>query len=565
MPSTSDQGKIPGAPATSPGGMSQQALVDELLTKHGWEEGGVADWRRGKGWDLKAWNDMIDFVIQARRDRERESKSAVVAEEMAEILLPSSLDQMESELAEMREAYEQAKAEQRALSLLKIDLDTNDYIFDGHAGAGPSASHRWMTCTASLKASRKFLETLSPNQQREYAKSNIAARQGTTAHRVGEVEAHVVRGEMTRAEADAELMELAIMPEDGVEYDDEMAEYVSEYTALVASYVHDRGAENVGIEERVSAVVPLTGVHEDEVYEIPGSADCTVLPTPEHPDLVVADLKYGSGIDVDVDSNPQIRIYALGLLNKLTDEAGNLTVDVSDITYHIAQPRLGGLKTWTETLDDLLDWRDDVLSPLLTEALYGPATFTPEDEACQFCPARGSCAALADHQMEKAADLFDAIAEAEFDGEEFPETVPLLDDARLGELLSQIKGLVKVYESLKDEAQRRLYRGQQVPGWQLVNYSPPRTWDGDAAEILNPDYFDEDEFDAATVMMLWKRVMLSPTQALAALKKAGVEDTGKIADLIVHPEKRPVIAPEGDRRSKWEGRAPEDMFDIEEG
>lgn len=429
-----------------------------------------------------------------------------------------------------------------------------DFIFDGHAGAGPSGAERWMNCTASLEASRAFLETLSPRQQTEFAMGSEAARQGTTAHAAAEVEARVMLGEVSQEEMDHTLLELAVEPPDGEFYDDSMQEYINEYTDLVESYI--RGGREVLIEERVSALVPLVGTFDGEIYEVTGSTDFAVLPSEAEPQLVVGDLKYGNGIDVDVDSNPQIRIYGLGLLTKLADpETGELP-DIESITYYIVQPRLGGIKMWSETVDDLLTWRDEALAPALSAALAGTpeATFNPSEEACKFCPARGNCAALAQVRVDQAAEAFDAITEAEF--ENGPGT--LLDsasmtDTRLGELLAQITGLISIHKDLKEEAQRRLHRGGSVPGFQLVEYTPVRKWLPEASETLE----DLDE--------VWAdRKLLTPKQAMLALK-GNEAALASLEGLYETPDKRPVIAPEGDRRKTWQGKAPEAMFQDESG
>lgn len=433
-----------------------------------------------------------------------------------------------------------------------------DYIFDGHAGAGPSASERWMNCTASLGASREFLETLTPNQQVAFGGANEAARQGTTAHAAAEVEANLLLGRVDQAEADATLMELAIMPDtDGEAYDDEMAEYITEYVDLIKGYADERGAESLLIEARVSATVPLTDpFDEGEVYEIKGSADCVVLPTKDEPTLVVGDLKYGDGIHVDVDENPQIRIYALGVLAMLVDEEGILPSEIEEVVYHIIQPRLGGIKTWRESVDDLLEWRDTELSPALSRALAGVeggAEYKPSEETCQWCPARGACSALAESRMAEAADLFDTIVEAEYENGpgSFPETSSLSDE-RLGTLLTQIRGLVKIHDDLKEEAQRRLHRGTPVPGFKLVSYTPPRRWSSSAPEAL-------------AEMQVWKPpTLMTPTQALLAAK-GNEEALSLIEEQIESPLKRPVVAPEGDRRKDWAGIPPESMFNDETG
>lgn len=532
----------PTADPTAPGGMSQKALVAEMVEKHGWDKAEARVMR---------WPDQIDAVIEGRRQREIEARQ--------------DSDDLESLLAELEEAepivvvngdpvpdaeVDRAMA-QITGSLLIPDPHTYDYIFNGHAGAGPSGAERWMHCTASLQASREFLETLTPNQQRAFAQGSEAARQGTTAHAAAEVEARVILGEIDASEAENTLLELAVVPDTaGEAYDDEMAEYISEYVDLIRTYVNDRGAENVRIEQRVVAAIPLSGMFADDVYEIAGFGDTVVLPTPEEPALVVADLKYGAGKDVSVEENPQVRIYALGALDLLADDEGRLPEWLKDVVYHIAQPRLGGMKTWSEPLDDLLDWRDNVLSPALTKALHGReagAVFAPSETACQWCPARGTCAALAEDRVAAAADLFDTIVEAEFeDGPgAFPETTSL-SDARLGALLEQAIGLEKITKDLKAEAERRLFRGGQIPGFKLVNYQPPRKWSDDAETVLG---------EVGTPVFVKK--MMTPTQAMKALG-----DQAKVIEpYVVKPDKRPVVARADDRRSEWEGKPPEDMFE----
>lgn len=467
----------------------------------------------------------------------------------------------EAMFAEMVEARTAEQAKQPPPIFLGIP-GVKDYVFDGHAGAGPSGAERWMNCTMSLTASRRFLETLTPNQQREFARAGISARQGTTAHAVGEVEANFILGRVTAEEVQHTLVELAAMPEEEAEaYSPEMAEYVTEYTDIVKSYADERGSEHVLIESRVEAVIPLTGVHEGEFYAIAGSADLGVLPVVGKRvrkalrSLVVGDLKYGNGIDVDVDGNPQIRLYALGMLAELIDEDGNLPAGLEEIEYIIAQPRLGGVKTWSESVDDLLAWRDEELAPALTLALFGEdegATYNPSELACQWCPARGGCAALAEQRIEQGAALFEAVQDAEFtDGPGALPDVGALSNERLGELLQQALGITKITGELKAEAQRRLHRAESVKGFQLVSYTPRRQWKDRAQEGLGE------------LVGVWTEpVLMTPTQALAAVK--GTEEE-KVVERWVHaPDKRPVIAPEGDRRKPWTGAAPEAMFKNEE-
>jgi hypothetical protein len=500
-----DKGMIPGAPPTAPGGMSRKALIAELVDKHGYE---------AEGWEEVSWPTLIDTVIAERLEREAEAEaehaaafvepdltvtgvttSEVVEEPVDDWPAEEPLDdlddlltefedeavvetpvafqtptdqtydmgatastdeadranaEMASVLDKMIEAEEsgvldpealfaemvQARAEHDASQPAPIFLGipgVKDFIFDNHAGAGPSGAERWMNCTMSLSASRAFLETLTPRQQQQFAGGSTAARQGTTAHAAAEVEALRVIGQADDATVDATLMELMLNPDAEDEaYDEEMGEWITEYVDLVRQYAQERGDDFVMVENRVEAVIPLAEMHEGEVYVIRGSADLAVMPTKKEPVLAV--------------------------------------------------------------------------------------------------------------------DLFDVVMDAEF--ENGPGSLPdatLLDSARLATLMTQAKGLVDLYSDLRAEAQRRLHRGEEVPGYWLVNHSPKRHWKDGAAEVLE------------SVAEVWTEpALMSPA---AAEKALGKDKITLVEDFIVKPDKVPLISTgEKDRRKRWEGKPPEQMF-----
>lgn len=562
----------PDADPTAPGGMSQKQLLAELTTKHGWTpddliETGFVDDQKGKP-VLAMWGALVETVIAERREREHEAKAELPDPEQigpveveVEFCDPDEEDYLDPEafFAELADIQENPLAHPTNTEFFIGSLTTRDFVFDNHAGAGPSGAERWMNCTESLGMARKFLETLTPNQQEQFARGGSAARQGTTAHAAAEAEALLVLSRIEETERDATLLELTIEPDSDEEYSEEMGDYISEYVDLIRTYATERGDDHVFIEQRVEAVIPLPAPlsNGEDWYVISGSADTAVYPTKVEPDLVVVDLKYGAGIDVDADENAQARLYALGVLALLTDENGDLITDVRTVTLVIAQPRLGGIKVYTETLDDLLDWRDDVLAPALYAALTGDgAVFAPGEKTCQWCPARGSCPALAESRVTAGAELFDTIVEAEFaDGPgAFPETA-LLDSVRLGSLLSQIEGLVNLKDVLREEAQRRLHRGEEVPGYKLVGYTPPKKWE----ETTDKQALIEAGLPDETIESLFVEKMLTPKQALTVLKNQEASEAA-IHDLMTHPVQKPVIARVDDRRHEWKGAPPELMF-----
>jgi hypothetical protein len=240
--------------------------------------------------------------------------------------------------------------------------------------------------------------------------------------------------------------------------------------------------------------------------------------------------------------------------------------DITTAEYVIVQPRLGGIKVWTESLDDVLTWRDEVLAPALTAALYGSdnlpgegSTFNPSESACQWCPARGGCPALIEDRMAAGASMFDEVLEAEVSGNPIDATI--MSNERLGEVLAQIQGAVDLHKDIKEEVQRRLHRGQHVPLHELVNYTPPRSYKEGAAEAIEAAVKDK------TIPSIYKPpALMTPTQALTLLKEQTEAREWLEQQIDVHDVK-PVVGPDaerraarGDKRKSWNGRPPESMF-----
>lgn len=546
----------PTADPTAPGGMSQKALVAEMVKRHGWKE------KKAKA--LK-WPEQIDAVVQGRLAEEKKAKKKAGKKAAPAEAAPVEVAEHDTSWLKDKATTAEEITTPAAATVYEPEDGTYNYMLSGHSGVGPSASERWLSCTGSLALSREFLETLTPNQMEEFATSEVAARQGTTAHAAAEAKALNSLGRISDEELSATLTHLALAPLNPEEaFDEEMDEYIGEYLNLIDQYTADRGAENVLIEHRVSAPVVLVGAHSEEVYEVKGSADMVALPGDGN-ELVVADLKYGSGVDVGVEANPQARLYGFGVLASLADEDGNIPESLTTITYHIVQPRLGGIKTWSESVEDLIAWINEDVAPALTAALYDevetPSTFAPSESACQWCPARGMCAALAETRMTEAAEAFDTALDIEVKHEDAVERVGALSDERLGTLLLQIEGVVKLKDEMKAEAQRRLYRGVEVPGYKLVSYTPPRSWKDNEEAIKRIKFMrkiDKEQKDA----LMKPPALVTPTQA----EKILGEDYEHIVNLIDVPDKRPVAARENDRRKTWDGRAPEEMFpEIEAG
>lgn len=89
--------------------------------------------------------------------------------------------------------------------------------------------------------------------------------------------------------------------------------------------------------------------------------------------LTVIDFKYGVGILVEAEKNPQMMCYALGAL-QLFDSI----YDIDSVTMTIFQPRRDSVSTYTISKEELLKWADEVLAPTAQLAPKAKANTKPE-------------------------------------------------------------------------------------------------------------------------------------------------------------------------------------------
>lgn len=74
--------------------------------------------------------------------------------------------------------------------------------------------------------------------------------------------------------------------------------------------------------------------------------------------LHIVDFKYGQGILVEAQNNPQMKLYALGAL-QLFDSL----YDIKEVSMTIFQPRRANVSTWTIPVEELKTWAEEELKP----------------------------------------------------------------------------------------------------------------------------------------------------------------------------------------------------------
>lgn len=264
-----------------------------------------------------------------------------------------------------------------------------------------------------------------------------------------------------------------------------------------------------------------------------GTADGLSFVETEHT-LYVDDFKYGKGVRVDAEHNPQGLFYAVG--SYLDNELVN---DVRDVVIAIHQPRLDHVSEWRVLRDDLMQWARDVAAPKAEAALDADAEYNPSEDACKFCNAKAVCRA-------RAARLSDAVTDG-FDIVEVPADLdvnlvsrdggPVLTNAELAAILPRVKQLKAWASDVEDFAKAELEAGRPVPGYKLVEGRGSRQWvDPEKAEAALKRKVGADK--------AVKREVISVAQAEKLLGK-GDRLLTKYAERL---SGKPTLAPVSDER-----------------
>lgn len=391
-----------------------------------------------------------------------------------------------------------------------------------HALLSASSAHRWLKCTAAPLFEQNF-----PAGTSEYAE------EGTLAHSICELFARKKFTVMSTRKFNAELKKLQAQPL----YSDEMihtAEAYVEYLTEKAMGYTTTPHVTFEVKVDMSKYIP----------EGFGTCDSAMIGDDT---LHITDYKHGKGVKVEAKDNPQMRLYALGVLNLYLPIFGDT---IKKISMGICQPRLSDAPSEdTLTVEELLAWGESI-KPIAQEAYNGPGTFCPGDH-CRFCRGKVHCRARAEANS-AFSDFKDCIPAGKVPSEQanLPAEAravlglpPILTDAEIGELLIKASGLVQWYKDLQEYATESLLAGKEVPGWKVV------------AGRSNRAFKDIDEAIKAVIglgydeALLYERKPKTLTEIEALLGKKKFAEV--MADHVTKPLGKPTLALASDKREPY--------------
>lgn len=369
-----------------------------------------------------------------------------------------------------------------------------------HALLGASSAHRWLACTPSAR-----LEEGLQDKPSEFA------AEGTLAHAVAEARlAKLLLGKKPTTPIKLQRHELYRPVMD--EHADTYADYVMECLTESREGTPD---SLIMLEERIDYSEYVPGGF--------GTADAVLISDGE---MHVFDFKYGKGVPVTAEGNPQIRLYALGAYLAFRD-----LYDIKRVTGHIVQPRLDSISRETLTAEELMTWAEEVVRPRAKLADAGEGDPAP-GEHCRWCRFKNACRAYAAHQLELATTMFRE--------PEHTERLPAeLTPAEIADILTRVDELAKWAKSVKDYAlDQAINHGVPYPGWKVVQgRSNRKISDTDAAlgRLTEAGH---------SIMDLTEPKSLTALEEVVG-KKHLAELLG---DLIIKPTGKPTLAPEDDKR-----------------
>lgn len=365
-----------------------------------------------------------------------------------------------------------------------------------HALLSPSASHRWLHCTPSAR-----LEENIPDEGSEYAK------EGTCAHALCEIKLKELLG------MEADRSEFESLKE--TYYDEAMEGHATDYAQRVYEAYEEAKLKDPNTIILIEKQLDF-GAWLPEAF---GTCDAMIISSNI---IEVIDFKYGMGVEVSAEENPQMMMYALGAILEY-----ELEFDFDMVRMSIIQPRVSNYSSWELEVSKLKDWSEHELKPKAKQAVAGEGEITP-GTWCRFCKLNGSCKA----QVEQALSVYPKF-----------EDKALITDEQMPNILAMIPAIKSWCSAVESYALAQALNGKKYEGFKVVEGRSVRKIVNE--ELLIERLIDSGEapadiFKPATLVSLTELEKLVGKKAFAKLAEGCIE----------RPAGKPTLVPESDKRQE---------------
>ncbi|MEY8321973.1 DUF2800 domain-containing protein [Lachnospiraceae bacterium 46-61] len=319
-----------------------------------------------------------------------------------------------------------------------------------HAKLSASSAIKWLNCTASIR-----MEENIPKEESTFAK------EGTTAHTLAELKLRCAIGSISKEEYDREIEKLEI--------DEEM----EKHTECYKNFVLEKYRKNLTYSNDVLIAIEKCVDYSRFARKGFGTADALLI-CDRHIDVI--DLKYGKGVEVSAENNPQIMLYALGAL-----EEYDWLYDIKNVTMAIYQPRKNNISTFEMTAKELYQWGESIQN-IAEEAYNGNGECVPGAHCTEgFCRAIPICRAFAESMCEVS----------KYQGKKLSE----LSHYEIAHIIEKAESLAKWAKGIKEYALQQALQGVEFKGYKVVEGRKTRAYsipDDDVAKILFKKGYTED-------------------------------------------------------------------------
>lgn len=358
-----------------------------------------------------------------------------------------------------------------------------------HAVLSASASKRWLNCPPSAKLNAEI-----PDITTEYAK------EGTDAHELAEYKVNQLLG--IKADNPTENLDY---------YNQEMEDCTDSYAQYIAEQMSQYSSPVVMVEQRLDFSRYVPGGF--------GTGDCIIVADDT---LTVVDFKYGKGVAVEAEHNPQMMLYALGAL-----EMFSILYDIIEIQMVIFQPRIENISEFSMPVSDLMNWAENELKPKAELAAKGEGEFCA-GEHCRFCKVKNTCRKRAEYNL--------AIAKYDF------APPDMLEDSEIEMILERADALTAWAADVKEYALSEALKGRKWNGYKVVEGRSNRKYTDEKAVVSAVKAAGKDPYSEPKILGITEM-----TKMLGGKKKFDE----LLSKYVCKPQGKPTLVPESDKRKEW--------------